>query len=206
MDPEPRRARLEVNELTSRHVGPCSLTLYPGECASLGGPSGGGKSLLLRAIADLDPNTGEVLLDQQPRERYPPTDWRRLVGYLPADSGWWGERVGEHFRARPDGQRLARLGLPRDAPDWSVERLSSGERQRLALLRLLENEPAVLLLDEATANLDPDSQRNAETLILEYLSTRATCSLWVSHDAAQRERLAGRRFWLGDDGIQEAPT
>jgi ABC-type multidrug transport system ATPase subunit len=90
-------------------------------------------------------------------------DWRRRVGLLPAESGWWADRVGAHFITTNDARNpattptpiLARLGFEPDVLDWDVQRLSSGERQRLGLARLLLNRPEVLLLDEATANLDP---------------------------------------------------
>ena len=61
------------------------------------GPSGAGKTLLLRAIADLDPNQGLVSLEGRDRSTIPGPEWRRLVGYVPAEPGWWAETVGEHF-------------------------------------------------------------------------------------------------------------
>ncbi|MEZ5580521.1 MAG: hypothetical protein R3F40_14545 [Candidatus Competibacteraceae bacterium] len=54
---------------------------------------------MLRAVADLDPHCGEVWLDELPRSRLTPPEWRRRVGLLPAESHWWAETVGEHWRA-----------------------------------------------------------------------------------------------------------
>ena len=197
----------------STPLAPVDVTLDGGEPLFLSGPSGAGKSLLLRAIADLDPSDGEVFLDGQRRSRLPPTDWRRRVGLLPAESGWWGEIVASHFLpaaevAEPgsDDSLTALLGALDFAPDvlrWDVTRLSTGERQRLALARLLANRPEALLLDEATANLDPTNRERAEGLILDYAKRHRAPVLWVSHDPAQRARLAevaGGRCLVIDDG------
>jgi ABC-type iron transport system FetAB ATPase subunit len=185
---------------------PVDLALEAGDTVLLSGPSGAGKSLLLRAIADLDPSGGEVFLAGAPRSGLRATEWRRRVGLLPAESGWWTDRVADHFPADDDGgkagQRVQRLlsalGFGADVLDWDVTRLSTGERQRLALARLLANGPEALLLDEPTANLDPANRERAEALIMDYRERHGAPLLWVSHDPDQRERLAaaadGRRL------------
>ena len=93
-------AGLRLDKLRSQFIEPIQLELHPGELVFLSGPSGAGKSLLLRAIADLDPNEGEVWLDDQARSTLCAPDWRRQVGLLPAESGWWSTQVGEHFPQR----------------------------------------------------------------------------------------------------------
>ena len=85
-----------------------------------------------------------------------------------------------------------------------VEELSSGERQRVALLRALGREPSVLLLDEPTRSLDPDSARSVEELILEWCAGERAV-LWVTHDPAQAARLGGRVFTVGDGGVAVGP-
>ena len=77
-----------------------------------------------------------------------------------------------------------------------VARLSSGECQRFALLRLLANRPRVLLLDEPTANLDPDNVSRVERLIADYIREEQAAVLWVSHDPRQMRRVADRRMRL----------
>ena len=184
-------AGLRLEGIRTRVLEPVDLALGPGELALLSGPSGSGKSLLLRAVADLDPNEGEAWLDGSPRSATPAPLWRRRVGLLPAESHWWGEFVGDHFAVPPEGL-LAGLGFEPDVLEWSVGRLSTGERQRLALARMLARSPEALLLDEATANLDPPNRARVEALITDYREARAAAVLWVSHDQAQRERLSGR--------------
>lgn len=167
----------------------------------LSGSSGSGKTLLLRAIADLDLNRGKVRLGGIIREAIDPQTWRRQVAYLPAESRWWAATVGEHFH-EPGSSPFASLGLDRAVTEWKVERLSSGERQRLAVLRLLENQPKVLLLDEPTANLDAQSIQCVEALITEYIAkTKAAC-LWVTHSEEQIQRIARHRLLIENREIK----
>lgn len=194
---------LQIQQLHTPQVGPLDLALGAGELAQVAGPSGAGKSLLLRAIADLDRNEGLIRLEGQPRQALSGSDWRRRVGYLPADPAWWADTVGEHLQ--PGGEHwLEALGFGPDVRTWTVDRLSSGERQRLALVRVLQNRPRVLLLDEPTANLDPDNTLIMEGLIRDYLRDSDAAALWVSHDAEQRSRLGGRLLLMESGQLMES--
>ena len=170
------------------------------------GPSGAGKTLLMRAIADLDPNEGRVTLNGEDRSVIPAPLWRRRVTYVPADPGWWGDTVGEHFDNWPNALPLIeRVGLTDDARTWPVLRCSTGERLRLALARALAVRPRVLLLDEPTAALDGAAVRAVEALILELVADGMSV-LWVTHDPEQARRVA-RRVLHVDAGevIEDAP-
>lgn len=183
---------LTINDLARPGLEPVNLEISAGEIVAIMGPSGAGKSLLLRAISDLDPNTGMVMLGGRAREAMPAPTWRKEVGYLPAEPGWWAETVGEHFQNWPSQQdSLTTLGMPGDCGDWPISRLSTGERQRLGLVRLLEGAPQVLLLDEPTSGLDADTVESTERLIRDYIGTQRCC-LWVTHDDAQAGRMANR--------------
>lgn len=195
---------LKLTGLQSDHVGPVDLELAPGALLLIAGPSGAGKSLLLRAIADLDPHRGQVWLAGQPRATIPPALWRRQVGYLPADPVWWADTVDEHLTGVQDDW-LQQLGFTPEVRQWEVERLSSGERQRLALARMLGNGPRVLLLDEATANLDPENTLRMEALVMGYVREREAGAIWVSHDHEQRDRLGGRLLMM-DQGRLADPA
>jgi ABC-type iron transport system FetAB ATPase subunit len=185
--------RLHVDGLRLHDVGPFSLEAGKGECVGLAGASGSGKSLFLRAIADIEPHAGEIFLDGTPQASIAAPLWRRQVGLLPAESKWWFDTVGQHFSGT-DGHGLHRLGFDGGIFDWPVSRLSSGERQRLALLRLLENHPILLLLDEPTANLDEENTARVEALIDDYRRETAAAVLWVGHQRAQLNRVADRIF------------
>lgn len=183
--------------------GPFSFAASPGECLTIMGPSGVGKSLLLRALADLDPHRGDVFLGDVRQAACPPHDWRRQVTYVPAAAGWWAETVAEHFASFADlNADLVALGLPLDCGTWPVSRLSSGERQRLSLLRTLALHSPVLLLDEPTANLDAASSLAVENWLIAHKDAGVTL-IWVTHDAAQAKRVADRQFALDHDGMRE---
>lgn len=186
---------LEIGDLRTSLLGPVSLTVAAGECVAVMGPSGAGKSLFLRAVVDLDPNEGRVRLDGEDRDLMLAHRWRRRVAMVPAESGWWSERVADHFEPGCEAPGLLEaLGLP-EALDWEVERLSSGERQRLALARALALRPAALLLDEPTAALDAAATARVEAVIGGELA-RGVPVLLVTHDRAQADRLASRRFTM----------
>lgn len=195
--------RLELSRFSCLRVGPIDLRLQAGECISLGGPSGTGKSLLLRAIADLDPHEGVLRLDGHDYLELSGPHWREQVGLLPPETAWWARRVGDHFPPNSTPS-VANLGLPAEALGWDVTRLSSGERQRLGLLRLLAHRPAVLLLDEPTANLDTKSVKRIEAMIGDYRSSSGAAVLWVSHDADQRRRVADRELRLANGRLEPA--
>jgi ABC-type iron transport system FetAB ATPase subunit len=189
-------ALLLVQDLAFGLGGPYNLRLAAGECIGLGGASGSGKTRLLRAIADLDVHSGQILLDGVACDNVPPSAWRRKVALLPAESAWWFDNVGAHFAEAPDAGQLESLGFTAEVLSWRVDRLSSGERQRLAILRMLSVHPRVLLLDEPTANLDEENIARAESLIRSYLQGASAAAIWVSHDQRQLQRMAGRRYRL----------
>jgi ABC-type iron transport system FetAB ATPase subunit len=187
-----------VRGLRSSFGGPFSFTLHAGECVAIQGPSGAGKSVLLRMLADLDPHEGEVALDGRAASTMPAPEWRARVVYQAAEPAWWEATAGEHFmdvdRAWTN-RTLAALGLDPVILDTDIERLSTGERQRLALVRSLARRPRVLLLDEPTAALDPGSVAKAEALLRTALAD-GMALLIVTHAAEQASRLAQRIFHL----------
>lgn len=199
---DPAVPLLSVEQLSTLFHGPYSLAIAGGECVSLQGESGSGKSLLLRAIADLDRHQGRVLLDGQACEHFNAPHWRRQVALLPAESQWWFDQVGPHF----NGQHcpyLQRLGFDEDTLAWPVSRLSSGQKQRLALARALLNQPRVLLLDEPTSSLDEKTTRSVEDMVAAYRCEHQAAVLWVSHDPQQAQRVASRHLRLLDGELQE---
>jgi phosphate-transporting ATPase len=190
---------LAVSALTRLHIN-VSFELKDGECVALQGPSGVGKSLLLRAIADLDPNEGTVKLDGMPREAMAAPLWRRHVTYVAAEPGWWADTVAEHFSGWDDAVPLVvRLGLSPDCGIWPIQRLSTGERQRLGLARALMLRSRVLLLDEPTSALDPESTLTVETMIAERIADR-TSVVWSTHDGAQARRVGSRLLVMQSGG------
>lgn len=193
---------LKVANLKTEHIGPVNFSLSTGSCVALMGASGSGKSLLLRALVDLDPNTGEAIADNRLRGSLSAQSWRKTVAYVPAESGWWSDHVRDHFPSgEPTNQLLEAIGLP-DALDWEIARLSTGERQRLAIARALTLSPKVLLLDEPTASLDPGATERIEDLIKNCCRSGMTV-LVVTHDINQAHRLAEHVLSMVDGKVEE---
>ena len=186
-------AELKLINIQIEHVGPVNLTVKSGEIACISGASGAGKSLLLRAIVDVLPHEGEVQLDGMKASETNPPVWRKTVGLLPAESQWWFETVGEHFQCK-NNDLVARLGFTKDTWSWSIARCSTGEKQRLALLRLLCNQPSALLLDEPTGSLDPKNTTMVESIVSEYASEKQIPVIWVSHSEEQIKRICSQHY------------
>lgn len=193
---------LQVKELRRPVLPACTFEVAAGECVCISGPSGVGKSLLLRAIADLDPHEGEVLLEGVAATDHEPDVWRQQAGLLPPESSWWLPTALEHFENGLP-MSLDHVGLQSPVLEKPVNYLSSGEKQRLALLRLLVNTPRVLLLDEPTANLDAENTQRVEELIKNYRREHQAAVVWVSHNRDQIERVANRHFIFDEQGLRE---
>ena len=177
-----------------------SFEVAPHECLAIEGPSGSGKTRLLRAIADLDAADGFVYLEGAERREVPGPEWRRRVRYASAEPAWWGANARAHF---PPAAKLDRLipavGLEPELLDRPLSELSTGERQRLGLVRAIADEPRVLLLDEPTSALDAQATALAEELIrFQMLAGRMV--VLVSHNPLQVARLAQIRLLLPGNG------
>ena len=194
---------LEIQNLSFQNRGPYSFRIKAGECVGLRGASGAGKSLLLRAIADLDPRTGSMQLGDIKADAVAAPSWRRAVGLLPAESGWWLDQVGDHFTDfdTVDVNLLAAVGFDRSVQNWQISRLSTGEKQRLAIVRLLHQQPQCLLLDEPTASLDQALVTRVEDLLTTYGRIHNAPMLWVSHDPAQLARVSQHCLFMASDGL-----
>jgi len=185
---------LRLDQFRFDEYGPIELSAPPGACIGITGPSGCGKTRLLRAVADLDAWTGRLSLNGDHALDMPGPEWRRRVAFLPAESQWWFDTVGPHFPTPPGDEALRRLGFGPEVLDWDVGRLSSGEKQRLSIVRTLQRGPRALLLDEPTAHLDRDNVSAAEEALAAYRRDEQVPALWVSHDREQLARVTSTIF------------
>jgi len=190
-DPTPP-PRLQVEGLCSAVVAPVGFCLGAGTCLAISGPSGAGKTRLLRLIADLDEGQGTVLLDGVPRDSYPAPQWRTRVVYQSAESAWWLPNVIQHVEPALRDQAVmlaSRLALGADRLAADITQLSTGERQRAALVRSLLMRPAVLMLDEPSSALDADNVERMEEVLLEQMRGGLSLLL-VTHSREQQARIA----------------
>lgn len=192
---------LRVDNLKVAPLPPLSFTIANGECLAVEGPSGSGKTRLLRAIADLDAAEGQIFVDGAERAEVKAPQWRRLVRYASSEPAWWTETArkallhGDEAAGDKTLRMIANVGLNEKLLDRPVAELSTGERQRLAFVRSLADEPRVLLLDEPTNGLDPQATALVEELIKFQLLAGRSIVL-ASHDDQQIGRLAHMRLQL----------
>lgn len=183
--------RLRAQAIGSAVVAPTDITLQAGQCLVVDGPSGAGKTRLLRLLADLDEGQGEAWLDGQARSAMPAPQWRRQVLYQAAEPAWWEATVMAHFPADQHERAVTlaqRLALGEDRLHADLAQLSTGERQRAALVRSLLMQPLVLLLDEPTSALDAANVARVEDLLRDAMS-QGMALLLVTHAQEQARRL-----------------
>ena len=177
-----------------------SLEIAPGGFLSIMGPSGAGKTTLLRILNLLEtPHTGALYLGGEKLIGRPSLAWRRRVTTvfqkprLLSRSVEKNVSLGLEMRGVSDPGRVAtlleRVGL-KDFASVPALQLSGGEQQRVALARALAIQPEILLLDEATANLDPLNTEIIERLLLEEHATQGTTVVFVTHNQFQARRVA----------------
>ena len=190
-----------------------SFTINWGDRLGVLGPSGAGKTVLLRALALLDPlDDGAIRYQGQAVGGDAVPRYRSQVIYLhqkPAlHEGTVEDNLRQLFTLKThhdrqfDRGRAAQLlaSLGRDAAfmDKSSRDLSGGEAQIAALVRAILLEPAILLLDEPTASLDPATAQAVEAMLDCWMAARAVARalVWVGHDRDQTLRMTGRTISL----------
>lgn len=198
---------LSVSGLRVPGLPPIGFAVRRGEVLGISGPSGSGKTRLLRALADLDPTPGQISLDGAARDSLPAPEWRRRLGLLPAEPRYWAGTVAAHFPAPPESAAFLSLGLDPALRDADPATLSTGEKARIALLRLLARKPDALLLDEPGANLDRANRERLLSRVREFREGRqgqpGGLVLWASH-AEEELRLADALLRLPEGTVTKA--
>jgi putative ABC transport system ATP-binding protein len=199
-----------------------AFALHAGDRVAISGASGSGKSVFLRALALLDPlDAGRIVWHGAPVARAAIPRYRRSVAYIRQRPALLDGTVEDNLRypfelrayrdTRFDREKAADLvaqaGRAGDFLDKRASELSGGEAQITALIRVLQLAPEVLLLDEPTASLDPESSHAIEGLVRAWFDADrcAHASVWVSHDPAQAARMSERHLTM-HAGVLEEPA
>ncbi len=198
-----------------------SVEVAPGEVVLIMGPSGSGKTTLLLMLgALLKPTEGSIRLDglelSALSEGKLPDVRLRHFGFIFQDFNLLSALnvqdnvsiaaelmgVGRKEARKKAASLLTELGLGQRLR-FSPEKLSGGEKQRVAIARALINDPALILADEPTANLDSSHGHETMRLLREIAKNRGRSVVIVSHDQRIRD-IADRVLWLEDGQFKEA--
>jgi zinc transport system ATP-binding protein len=212
-------AALDVQKLCMGYHGvetlkDVSFSVRPGDYLGICGPNGSGKSTMIKIILGLvTPLRGQVSLFGTPQVQF--KEWQR-IGYLPQGLQFFnphfpatvdevvrlGRLAGKKFPksfSREDALAVERtmewMGIS-DIKGCMIGELSGGLRQRVLLARALVNEPELLVLDEPTTALDPETRESFYKLIYEMNRERGTTVLLVTHDTATIGKYASHLLYL----------
>ncbi|MEO5774836.1 MAG: ABC transporter ATP-binding protein [Sphingomicrobium sp.] len=183
---------LDARDLAlSGRLQPTSLSAASGELVAVIGPNGGGKTSLLRALADVEGEAGSVRICGEPLSSAPPARRSHLLSFLPASREVvWPIRARDVIALACPGLSRARIDTLADLLDLGgladrpINSLSTGERARVLLARALACEPRLLLLDEPLSNLDPYWALRIVDILRGYVG-RGHAALVAVHDLGQ---------------------
>lgn len=174
-----------------------NFNIYPGEFIALVGMSGGGKSTILRLIAQLEqPTTGQVQFSD-------PDTTVRVMFQNDRLLPWMTSLENVSFKSKDKAERqraqaiLNEVGLAEFADSYPG-RLSGGQKQRLALARALMAQPQLLLLDEPLGALDALTRRKMQAFIAEICAKQQLTTLLITHDVDEAARMADRVIVVKD--------
>ena len=177
-----------------------SFVIEQGQTVALIGPSGAGKSTLAKLLMQfMQPDQGQILINGQPAQNLQPSDWRRIISWVPQQPAFFAGTVAQNIAlGRPDASieqihEAARVasaqGFIEALPDGfntllgeNGLRLSGGQRQRLAIARAAIMNTPVVLLDEFTAHLDEDTEAQVVAAMSALMQDRT--AVVIAHRAA----------------------
>ncbi len=180
-----------------------NLSIQQGDIMALVGPSGSGKSTLLRCLNRLiEIDSGIIHFNGKTITNYQPTNLRRQMLLVQQESimfpGTVTDNITYGLQLQGDNnhhsitQLLTDVGLPQEFTHRNAEKLSGGEKKRVALARALALNPQVLLLDEPTSGVDPINIQKIEQTILSISKHKKLTVVWVTHDVPQAKRVSTR--------------
>ena len=191
------------------------LELGAEKITAISGPSGGGKTTLLRLLINfISPDSGAIYYKDKPLESYKPEIIRQKIKMLGQQPVMFGETIQEEFKIAAefansnkhqtsDYQELIKIVRLDKKLSYKSSELSGGEKQRLALARLLLLKPEVLLLDEPTASLDKDNQKHILDFLADYAKNNGSKIITVTHSPELTEGIAQDQIIIANGRVQE---
>ncbi len=214
---------IEIHQLSLRRndraiLNKLNLSITHGEILCLVGASGSGKSTLLRCLNRLsEPAPKTVFLEGQDIIDIDVMGLRRQVGTVfqqpilfpgtvAYNVAYGPQLLGQSLSATRIIELLSLASLGPEFSDRSISKLSGGEAQRVAIARVLANNPKVLLLDEPTSALDPSARRHIRQTVIKLCNNLGLTVLWVTHDMEEVEEVADRVCLLANGNIVDEGT
>ncbi|BBH20705.1 ABC transporter ATP-binding protein [Paenibacillus baekrokdamisoli] len=188
-----------------------AASVMPSDKIAIVGPSGQGKSTLLRILSLLElHDAGTIYLQEVCSTAWQPKDWRKKVCYVAQQPFMLEGSVEDNLRAvsklhrsEYDSQAaeelLSKLGLAGIDKSTHAATLSGGEKQRISLIRSLLLRAEIILLDEITASLDHHHKLAVEQVLEEWQAATGAAWIWITHDMEQAARVANQ-IWVIEDG------
>ena len=211
---------LRLRHLTIRYGGAAvvrefDLAVHDGEMVSLLGPSGAGKTTILKAVAGLiRPQKGEIIIDGQAVQHLPPEKRNAVMVFqksllFPFMNVAQNIGFGLRMRGHPSREihrqidRILELTELSGLGHRKVHELSGGQQQRVSLARALVLKPAILLLDEPLSNLDANLRQQMRELIQDIQAETRITTLFVTHDQAEALMISHRVGLLLDGRLRQ---
>lgn len=195
-----------------------SFTVQKKEIIALLGPSGSGKSSLLKSINMLNtPSCGQIKYHNNHIQEISPMALRKKIGYVLQKPTLFGNDVMENLKYPCELHQkvfdinlvefyLKKVNLKPDILEKKPNELSGGEQQRISLVRTLLLEPEIILLDEVTSALDEDNTLLIEELIKYENENNELTVIFISHNNEQAKRLAQKVIYMEEGVIKEFTT
>ena len=195
-----------------------SFTVQKKEIIALLGPSGSGKSSLLKSINMLNtPSCGQIKYHNNDIQEISPMALRKKIGYVLQKPTLFGNDVMENLKYPCELHQkvfdinlvefyLKKVNLKPDILEKKPNELSGGEQQRISLVRTLLLEPEIILLDEVTSALDEDNTLLIEELIKYENENNELTVIFISHNNEQAKRLAQKVIYMEEGVIKEFTT
>jgi len=207
----------ELNDLKYKDILEIdNLEIYQGEITCIVGRSGGGKSTFLKLLNNMiSVKKGNIRFKGENIEEYNPIKLRREILMLPQNPVIFSGTIRDNFTITlqyndlelKDDKRynelLQKVGLSNQNLDSSAEKLSGGEKQRLALARILLLDPDILLLDEPSSALDEETEELIIDMVVNFINQKNGTLVMVTHSKEIAKKYADRIITINEGSLDK---